>query len=472
MLRADAEATQRRRIGKVHFVGIGGAGMSGIAEVLVSLGYRVSGSDLTRNAATEHLEALGVIVYRGHAAAHLQDADAVVRSSAVPESNPEIVAARARHLPVVPRAEMLGELMRHRIGVAVAGTHGKTTTTSLVASIFQAAGRDPTYVIGGVVQAMRSGARLGQSSWFIAEADESDASFLFLQPLVAVITNVDDDHLGTYGGDRQRLGEAFVAFCQRVPFYGRVVLCGDDPGVQRIAGQVTRPVLTYGLSAEADIRARILEADAAGSRFVVSGSGRAALEVALPLPGRHNVSNALAAIAVAFDEGIEDAAIVRGLAHYAGVGRRFEIHDPVTIGEVELTLVDDYGHHPNELSAVIETARAIWPGRRLVMVFQPHRYSRTAALLDEFAKVLAEVDALALLEVYGAGEPSIEGADADALRTALIARGAPTPLLFAGVDEAAVALPAELRAGDVLITQGAGDISVLSRRLRGADELE
>ena len=469
--RGDVGIEQRRRIGRVHLVGIGGAGMSGIAEVLLELGYPVSGSDARASDATRRLTDLGVDVRIGHDAKAVRGAQVVVVSSAVTDDNVEVQAARAAHLPVVPRAQMLGELMRFRNGIAVAGTHGKTTTTSLITHIFEAAGRDPTFVIGGVLTSAGTNARLGQSSWFIAEADESDASFLHLQPLLAVITNIDRDHLGTYGGDFEQLKDTFVSFSARLPFYGRLVACIDDPQVADIVPRLTRPFTTYGLSEVADVRGFGLERDGAGTRFRVLRPQRAVLEVSIALPGRHNVANALAAIAVASEADIDDDAIVAGLAACRGVSRRFEVHEGMRIGAAPVTLVDDYGHHPTEVAAVVATARDLWPERRLVMVFQPHRYTRTHELFDDFVRVLANVDVLAVVGVYAAGEAEISGADAGALCRSIRQRGRVDPVLFADTVEAQAGLGELVQPGDVVITQGAGDIAGLSRALRGLDEL-
>jgi UDP-N-acetylmuramate--alanine ligase len=459
-----------RRIRHIHFVGIGGSGMCGIAEVLINQGYCVSGSDLARSAATRRLERLGASVRLGHDAANVEGAEVLVVSSAVDVANPELVAARARRIPIVQRAEMLGELMRYRHGIAVAGTHGKTTTTSLIASILDAAGLDPTFVIGGLLNSAGSNARLGAGRFLVAEADESDASFLHLNPLVAVVTNIDRDHLGTYEGDFSRLKRTFVEFVHRLPFYGVAVLCLDDAEVREVLPQVSRPTLTYGFAADADYRAIDVSPIGRAWRFTALRPGRGPLEVTINLPGMHNVQNALAAIAVATEEQVDDAAIVEGLATFSGVGRRFQVTEGVRIGDADVVLIDDYGHHPTEVQCVIDTARAVWPGRRLVMVYQPHRYTRTHDLYDDFVRVLSTVDKLVLLEVYAAGEGYIAGADGRALCQGIRERGRINPVYAADPDEAHGLLPALLESGDVLLVQGAGNVSQLSRRLRGDNQ--
>ena len=393
-----------RRVAHLHFVGIGGAGMSGIAEVLANLGYRVTGTDLRESAVTARLAALGVGVRLGHEPVDVCHADVVVTSSAVHGDNPEVRWAREHRLPVVPRAQMLAELMRFRQGIAVAGTHGKTTTTSLIASALGEGGYDPTFVIGGRLNSAGASARLGTGQFLVAEADESDASFLHLMPVVAVVTNVDADHMGTYEGDFERLRQAFVDFLAQLPFYGLAVLCTDDPVLRALAPTLSRQVLAYGLGEEADVRARRIEPEGGRTRFLVElPGGGEPVPVSLNLPGRHNVLNALAAFAVAHELGVPAPAICRALAQFDGIGRRFQVYGEVGIGGARVLLVDDYGHHPTEIEATLEAARAGWPGRRLVAVFQPHRYTRTHDLLDDFARVLSAVDALVLLEVYPAG---------------------------------------------------------------------
>lgn len=457
-----------RRIQRIHFVGIGGAGMSGIAEVLLNEGYRVSGSDAANSPTLERLARLGATVGVGHDATRVDAVDAVVVSSAIPADNPELRRAHERRVPVVPRAEMLGELMRYRHGIAVAGTHGKTTTTCMITELLLAAGSDPTFVVGGLVNASSSNARLGSSRHIVVEADESDATFLFLQPMLAVITNIDRDHMATYEGDVARLRAAFVEFTHRLPFYGLVVLCTDDAGVRAIVDSVTRPMVTYGFGEDADYRAVDVSFSGRRSHFrVLRPEGRPPLDVVLNLPGRHNVLNATAAVAVGTDEAIDDEAMRRALAGYAGVGRRFDVSEDVVIGAAQVTLVDDYGHHPTEVRAVIETARTVWPGRRLVMVYQPHRYTRTRDLYDDFVNVLAGVDVLVLLDVYAAGETPIANADGRHLAASIRARGQLDPVFVASPDETDGVLDQLVRHGDVVITQGAGNVSTISTRLIG-----
>lgn len=467
---------EMRRIRRIHFVGIGGAGMCGIAEVLLNQGYAISGSDVKASAVTARLEKLGAVVGIGHAAAAVRGCDVVVVSSAIDTRNAEVVEAHALRIPVVQRAEMLGELMRYRHGIAIAGTHGKTTTTSLVTSIFQAAGLDPTYVIGGLLNSTGRNAGLGASRYIVAEADESDASFLHLQPMLAVVTNIDRDHLGTYGNDFDTLKSTFVEFLHRLPFYGSAVLCSDDPEVRDVLPRVARPMLTYGFADDADFRADRLETAGRIWRFRARRpAGHVALDITLNVPGRHNVLNALAAIAVATDEGLPDTAIVRGLADYSGVGRRFQVTEGVVIGDAAVTVVDDYGHHPTEVARVIETARSVWPERRLVMAYQPHRYSRTRDLYDDFVRVLSGLDVLLLLEVYPAGEEPIAGADGKALSQGIRQRGFTNPVFVDGPEEALGVLPGVIRDGDVLLVQGAGNVNLISTRLAatvagGADD--
>ncbi|HTT05420.1 MAG TPA: UDP-N-acetylmuramate--L-alanine ligase [Steroidobacteraceae bacterium] len=455
-----------RRIETIHFVGIGGAGMSGIAEVLLNLGYRVQGSDLKPNDTTEHLRTLGAQVHIGHRAEHIAGADVIVVSSAVPADNAEVQAALTARIPVVPRAEMLGELMRFREAIAVAGTHGKTTTTSLIASVLAEGGEDPTFVIGGRLKSADSNARLGAGRFLVAEADESDASFLHLQPVVAVVTNIDQDHLATYEGDFNRLKQSFVSFLHNLPFYGLAVLCGDDEQVQSILPQISRPHVTYGLSEGVDVRATGLERSRSGTRFEVQLPGRAALAVMLNLPGTHNVRNALAAIAVASELGVPDAAICRALESFQGIDRRMQhIADVSLPGGGTVSIVDDYGHHPTEIAATLEALRQAWPQRRLVLVFQPHRYTRTRDLLDDFANVLAGVDVLLIAEVYSAGEAQIPNADGRAVCRAVRSRGKVEPIFVERLEELAVPLRAVLQGGDVLVMMGAGHIGAIARDL-------
>jgi UDP-N-acetylmuramate--alanine ligase len=454
-----------RRIGTIHLVGIGGAGMGGIAEVLVNLGYRVQGSDLRANAVTARLERLGVRVFTGHDAAHVAGAGCVVVSSAVAADNPELAAAQAARVPVVRRAEMLAELMRFREGIAVAGTHGKTTTTSLVASVLAEGGLDPTFVIGGQLKSAGSNARLGAGRYLVAEADESDASFLHLQPVIAIVTNVDNDHLVTHGGDFERLKQSFVEFLHNLPFYGLAVVCGDDAVLRELLPQVGRPMVRYGLGEEADLRAVKLVGEGAHTRFEVLRPGRAPLPVMLNLPGRHNVLNALAAIAVATELEVDDASIRRALASFAGIGRRLEVVGDAATPAGRITIVDDYGHHPTEIEATLEAARQAWPGRRLVLAFQPHRYTRTRDLIDDFGRVLSDADALVVTEVYAAGEEPIANADGRAICRAVRGRGRIEPVFVEDVKELAGALAGVIAEGDVVLTMGAGSIGGVAHEL-------
>ncbi|MEX3612596.1 MAG: UDP-N-acetylmuramate--L-alanine ligase [Burkholderia gladioli] len=450
----------------IHFVGIGGAGMSGIAEVLVNLGYQVSGSDLSRHAVTERLEALGARVAIGHDAANIEGANAVVVSTAVRSDNPEVLAARRLRVPIVPRAVMLAELMRLKQGIAIAGTHGKTTTTSLVASVLAAGGLDPTFVIGGRLINAGANARLGSGDFIVAEADESDASFLNLYPVIEVITNIDEDHMDTYGHDFARLKQAFIEFTQRLPFYGSAVVCVDDPNVRQIIPFISKPVVRYGLSPDAEVRAEQVDARDGRMHFTVIRAGHAPLPVVLNLPGLHNVQNALAAIAIATDLGVADAAIQQALADFNGVGRRFQRYGELAAADGgSYTLIDDYGHHPVEMAATIAAARGAFPGRRLVLAFQPHRYTRTRDCFEDFVNVLSTVDALVLTEVYAAGEAAIPTASGEALSRALREIGRVDPSFVAGVDEVPAALAQVVRAGDVVITMGAGSIGAVPGRI-------
>ena len=451
---------------RVHFVGIGGTGMSGIAEVLCTLGYQVSGSDTADNTVTRRLAKVGAAVHRGHAAANVLGADCVVVSSAIRPDNPELMEARAQRIPVVPRAEMLAELMRFRRGIAVAGTHGKTTTTSLLASVLGEGGLDPTFVIGGQLLAAGANARLGGGQWLVAEADESDGSFLRLNPLVAIVTNIDADHLENYGGDFARVQAAFAEFLHRLPFYGLAVLCIDDQEVAALAADTPRHVMTYGFDPAADVRAEDVDQQGARMHFTLCLPDGARCAVTLALPGRHNVLNALAAAAVGWQLGVEPAVIARALEGFAGIGRRFNLlaQTPLPDGGM-VTVVDDYGHHPRELEAVFAAARGGWPDKRLVVAFQPHRYSRTRDLFDEFAAVLSSVDALVLTEVYPAGEAPIAGADAKSLARAIRARGRIDPVVVGAAPDLAGVLADILRDGDLLLMMGAGDIGQAAQQL-------
>jgi UDP-N-acetylmuramate--alanine ligase len=442
----------------VHFVGIGGVGMSGIAEVMCTLGYQVSGSDNADNAVTRRLAKLGITVHRGHDAKNVAGVECLVVSSAIKPENPELVAAHANRIPIVPRAEMLAELMRFKRGIAIAGTHGKTTTTSLTASVLGEGGIDPTFVIGGQLLAAGANARLGGGDWLVAEADESDGSFLRLNPQIAVVTNIDADHLENYGGDFAKVQAAFDEFLHRLPFYGLAVLCIDDAEVAALAKNTTRHVLTYGFSPDADVRAENIEQQGGRMRFTLCLPDGKRCGVTLAMPGRHNVQNALAAAAVGWQLGVEQPAICRALENFAGIGRRFNLLAQVPVGGGTVTLVDDYGHHPKELDAVFKAARGGWGDKRLVVAFQPHRYSRTRDLFDDFAQVLSEVDVLVLTEVYPAGEAPIAGADAKSLARAIRARGRTEPVVVAGAADLARVLPDVLHADDLLLMMGAGDI--------------
>jgi UDP-N-acetylmuramate--alanine ligase len=456
----------RHKVKHVHFVGIGGAGMSGIAEVLLNLGYTVSGSDLSDNAMTQRLQALGATVLQGHAASQISDADAVVVSTAVAADNPEVMAARDKAIPIVPRAMMLAELMRLRQGIAVAGTHGKTTTTSLIASVLAEAGMDPTFVIGGRLNSAGANARLGGGEFLVAEADESDASFLYLQPVLAVVTNIDADHMETYGHDFNRLKQAFVDFVEHLPFYGLAVLCGDDANVREIMPRITKPVLTYGLGEESELRAVDVRHCSGQMQFRVVAQPRrprgqlpAELDVTLNLPGQHNVLNALAAIAVGREVGAADTAIAKALKEFNGVGRRFQRCGEIALpGGGSATLIDDYGHHPVEMVATLAAARGAFPDRRLLLAFQPHRYTRTRDLFEDFVKVLSGVDALVLAEVYPAGEAPIVAADGRALARAIRVSGKIEPVFVESAAEIPAAILAAAQAGDVVVTMGAGSI--------------
>ncbi|GAB3455772.1 UDP-N-acetylmuramate--L-alanine ligase [Massilia terrae] len=456
----------KHKIKHIHFVGIGGSGMSGIAEVLLNLGYKVSGSDLSNNAASQRLAQLGAQVMIGHAAANVAGADAVVTSTAVNESNPEVVAARAAKVPIVPRAIMLGELMRLKRGIAIAGTHGKTTTTSLVASVLAQGGLDPTFVIGGRLNSAGANAKLGTGDYIVAEADESDASFLNLSPMIEVITNIDADHMDTYEHDFEKLKAAFVHFTHRLPFYGRAMMCIDDPHVRAILPQVTKPVTTYGFSEEAEVRALNARADGLQMRFTVRQAGYPDTEFVLNQPGMHNVLNACSAIAIAREIGVDDASTAQGLAEFRGVGRRFTRYGEIQIpGGGSFALVDDFGHHPVETEVTLAAARAAYPGRRLVLAFQPHRYTRTRDLFEDFVRVLSSVDVLLLADVYAAGEAPIVAADGRALARALRAAGKVEPIFVQAIADMPAAIQNAARDGDVVITMGAGSISGVPHQL-------
>lgn len=458
----------RHKVRHIHFVGVGGSGMSGIAEVLAHLNYTVSGSDLAASATTRRLEGEGVRVTIGHAADNIAGADAVVISTAVKEDNPEVIAAREKRIPVVPRAQMLAELMRLRRGIAIAGTHGKTTTTSLVTSILAEGGIDPTFVIGGRLNAAGANARLGSGEFIVAEADESDASFLFLSPVISVVTNIDADHMETYGHDFERLKGAFVDFLNRLPFYGVAVLCADDPNVCSIVPQVTKQIVSYGFSEGANFRAENVVAEGGRMHFTcvrVNGSV-SRLDITLNTPGMHNVLNALAAIAVATEVGVGDAAIVKALAEFKGVGRRFQRYGEVALpAGGSFTLVDDYGHHPVEMAATLEAARGAFPGRRLLLAFQPHRYTRTRDCFEDFVRVLSTVDALCLTEIYSAGEAPIVAADGRSLARALRVAGRVEPMFVEDVAALPQTIMDVARDGDVVLTMGAGSIGAVPGKL-------
>ena len=451
-----------REIRHIHFVGIGGVGMSGIAQVLINLGYAVSGSDVGSSSITEILQAAGARVALGHDASHLGESDVVVISSAIAADNPEVLAAQALRIPVISRAEMLAELMRFRYGIAVAGTHGKTTTTSLVTSILAEGGLDPTYVIGGILNSAGQQAQLGKGQYFVAEADESDASFLYLKPMAAVVTNIDQDHMSTYGGDFAKVKQTFIDFLHHLPFYGQAIICLDDPVIAEILPKIHRPICTYGFNLQADVCATEYRTIGLTSQFVVHfADGQPSFPVQLNLPGKHNVLNALAAIAIGKEVGVDDKAIQRALSQFAGIGRRMQVKPHVSLGPHTVTIVDDYGHHPQEVSVTIEALREVWPNRRLVMVFQPHRYTRTRDLLDDFARTLSTVDKLLLMEVYSAGEPPIQGADGRSLARAIRERGQCEPVFVAEKSDVPAVLARMTMPDDVVVFQGAGNVGQL-----------
>lgn len=456
---------EMRRVRRIHFIGIGGAGMGGIAEVLANEGYQISGSDIANNAVTQRLNQLGATIFIGHEASHVAGASVVVVSTAIKNDNPEVVAARELRIPVVRRAEMLAELMRYRHGIAIAGTHGKTTTTSLVSSIYAEADRDPTFVIGGLLNSAGTNARLGSSRYLIAEADESDASFLHLQPMVSIVTNIEADHMDTYGGDFNKLKATFIEFLHNLPFYGLAVLCIDDPVIRGLLPDVGRATITYGYSDDADVQVLDFVQDHNRSSFKVRRQDGSLLAVTLNLPGRHNALNAAAAIAVATEDGIDDEAITAALSRFEGVGRRFQHYGEFATGQGQVMLVDDYGHHPSEVRVTINAVRAGWPERRLVMIFQPHRYTRTRDLYEDFAEVLSKVDVLILLDVYAAGEEPIPGADSRALCRSIRQRGQLDPVFVATTAEVPAVLAGLLAEGDLVLTQGAGNVGALARTL-------
>lgn len=465
--RGQASVPEMRRIRNIHFVGIGGAGMSGIAEVLLNQGYVISGSDLAESRVTRRLQSLGATVFKGHEADNVSKADVVVVSSAIDKKNPEILRAMEQRIPIIRRAEMLAELMRYRHSIVIAGTHGKTTTTSLIASLLAQGGCDPTFVIGGLLNSAGTNAKLGASRYMVAEADESDASFLHLLPMVAVVTNIDDDHMSTYEGDFDKLKKTFIDFLHNLPFYGLAVLCIDDPVVREILPRVSRPVLTYGFSEDADFRVVSVNQHERVTKFAVQRPGfDKPLELTINMPGLHNVLNATAAVVVATDEKLSDADIQKGIESFQGVGRRFDVQGDLALADGgKVMLVDDYGHHPTEVAANIRAIRDGWPERRLVMIYQPHRYTRTRDLYDDFVEVLSEVDFLLLLDVYAAGEKPIRGADSRNLASSIRQRGRLDPVLVKKREELKSILNTVLRDGDILVTQGAGNVGLLARQL-------
>lgn len=460
------EIPEMRRIRQIHFIGIGGVGMCGIAEVLLNQGYDISGSDLKQSAVTSRLESLGASIFLGHESANVVDADVVVVSTAIDKNNPEIQFAMEHRIPIVRRAEMLAELMRYRHGIAIAGTHGKTTTTSLVASILAEGEKDPTFVIGGKLTSAGTNAQLGESRYLVAEADESDASFLHLQPMVTIVTNIEADHMDTYGGDFNQLKKTFIEFLHNLPFYGLAVLCVDDETVREILPEVNRPILTYGFDDSADFYAEDITQDGIFTSFTAKRPGNHKdLAIKLRMPGRHNVLNALSAIAVATDENISDEAIVSALEKFQGVGRRFQICGEYPLGDDKVMLVDDYGHHPTEVDVTIKAIKKGWPNNRLVMMFQPHRYTRTRDLYDDFVKVLSDVDALLLLDVYPAGEEEIPGADGRSLCRSIRGRGRVDPIFIERGADVKPVLKDIIRPGDIVMTQGAGNVGALAQQL-------
>tara|TARA_R110000787_G_scaffold45300_2_gene110390 strand:+ start:23938 stop:25410 length:1473 start_codon:yes stop_codon:yes gene_type:complete len=468
---ANNRVPEMRRVKTIHFVGIGGAGMGGIAEVLLNEGYQITGSDIGENPVVKRLSALGAKVTIGHHQDNVIGASVIVVSTAINADNPELAAAHQQRIPVVRRAEMLAELMRFRHGIAIAGTHGKTTTTSLIASIFAQAKLDPTFVIGGLLNSAGTNARLGSSRYLIAEADESDASFLHLQPMVSVITNIDEDHMETYQGDFEKLKDTYIEFLHNLPFYGLAVVCIDNPVVREILPRISRQVITYGFAEDADVRATQYQQSGGISSFVVEREGSKPLPISVNLPGQHNVLNALAGVAVAVDEGVADNAIQQALQSFAGIGRRFESLATLTTAQGEMLLIDDYGHHPTEVKATIDAMRKGWPEKRLVMVFQPHRYSRTRDLYEDFVEVLSEVDCLFLLDVYAAGEAAIANADSKSLARSIRQRGQVEPIYVSDSDKLAELMAAQLCDGDMVITQGAGNIGTIARNLATDEKL-
>jgi len=450
------------RMRRLHFIGVGGSGMNGIAQVMLNLGYEISGSDLSENAATRRLAEQGAIIYKGHAADNVNDADAIIVSTAVNDDNPEVIAAHEKRIPVVPRAEMLAEIMRFHYGIAVAGTHGKTTTTSLLASLLLEGGLDPTFVIGGRLNAEGSYARLGTGEVLVAEADESDASFLYLQPMVSIVTNLDEDHMSTYGGEYSRLRDAFLEFLHHLPFYGMAIICIDSDNLRELLPEITRSVITYGFSDDADVRATNVRQEGHQMYFDVERAGQQSFTVKLNLPGKHNVLNALAAIVSALELDVSIDSIQKAMVGFQGIGRRFQVQDYCLHAKKKFMLIDDYGHHPTEVAATLSAVKEGWPDKRLVLVFQPHRYSRTQDLFDDFVRVLSDTDVLVLTEVFAAGEAPISTADGRALSRAIRTRGQLEPVFVEPLSEVSQVLEGLLQDGDILLMMGAGDIGVLA----------
>lgn len=457
---------EMRRINTIHFVGVGGAGMCGIAEVLLNQGYGITGSDLQQSHNTDRLASMGAKIYLGHDASHVEDADVVVYSSAIDKKNPEISAAMEQSKPLIARAEMLAELMRYRHSIAVAGTHGKTTTTSIVASVLAEGGLDPTFIIGGLLNSAGANARLGESRYLVAEADESDASFMHLQPMVAVVTNIEAEHMSTYGGDFENLKKTFIDFLHNLPFYGLAVLCIDDPTVRDILPHISRPKITYGFAEDADFRIINLVQKQVVTEFeVFRRESNKSLKIRLNMPGRHNALNATAAVVIASDEGISDEDIQNGIKNFSGVGRRFDVQGEFPVGDGTVLLIDDYGHHPTEVAATIRALRDGWPDNRLVMIFQPHRYSRTKDLYEDFVDVLCEIDVLLLLKVYSAGEKRIAGADSRSLCRSIRLRGKVDPIYVKDESDVQDILDKLVKPGDIVLTQGAGSVGSIAKQL-------
>lgn len=464
----NKQVSSMRRCQRIHFVGIGGVGMCGIAEVLLNEGYQVSGSDLSKASPTvEHLRRLGATIYAGHAKEQVEGVDVVVQSTAIDAENPEIVAALSANIPVIPRAEMLAELMRFKYGIAVSGTHGKTTTTSLVSCLLAEGGLDPSYVIGGKLNSIGSTAKLGASPYFVAEADESDASFLYLKPMIAIVTNIDADHMSTYNEDFSCLEQTFIDFLHHLPFYGLAILCLEDDVIQRLLPQIKRPCTTYGFHEEADIRATNWQQQGLVSRFTLERKGRPSLAIEFSLPGEHNVLNALAAIAVATEVGVSDEAICQALKNFQGVGRRFQMHEDVQLAGKTVAVIDDYGHHPREIEATINTIRGVWPKKRLVHVFQPHRYSRTQSLFDDFSSALSKADELIILDIFAAGEAPLDGISSEHLAQSIEKQHEKSQVFVSALEKCPELLGTFIKDGDIILMQGAGSVGQLAKSLVG-----